>query len=327
VRACQTPDEILKNEDPGRTAIRAAQPRRCGRLHGENEENGQAQAEPGAVGLLTVVATIIFVWGLFWLLGTPILRGGMDVTVVLRMAAASSAATASSCRACRSALVRDVRLRPEGGVWSQLRLDRELALPTDTRAVVRGDVFGAHTVDLIPGSAMLRVAPGTRSAAAPSPQLTQLATDLSGARRSPYSASADACSRPLPSATCTPRRPSARQAQELRAAFAELRLATASLRRTAESVEGSERRRPSTTPSRRGRADGRRPDGRGRSDGAVHRVLRVAPRQDRQRQRHLGRLVNDTTMYVELNHTLREVRALATDIRERPSRYFTVRVF
>jgi hypothetical protein len=32
-------------------------------------------------------------------------------------------------------------------------------------------------------------------------------------------------------------------------------------------------------------------------------------------------------MYNELNNTLREMRALATDIRERPGRYINVRVF
>jgi hypothetical protein len=32
-------------------------------------------------------------------------------------------------------------------------------------------------------------------------------------------------------------------------------------------------------------------------------------------------------MFYEFNHTLREVRALATDIRERPNRYITVRIF
>ena len=36
-----------------------------------------------AVGLLTIVAAAIFFWGLFWMLGTPVFRGGMDVTLLL----------------------------------------------------------------------------------------------------------------------------------------------------------------------------------------------------------------------------------------------------
>jgi hypothetical protein len=36
-----------------------------------------------AVGLLTVVATGIFFWGLYWMLGTPLLRSQMELTVAL----------------------------------------------------------------------------------------------------------------------------------------------------------------------------------------------------------------------------------------------------
>jgi phospholipid/cholesterol/gamma-HCH transport system substrate-binding protein len=41
----------------------------------------------------------------------------------------------------------------------------------------------------------------------------------------------------------------------------------------------------------------------------------------------LGKLVNDSTLYVELNLMLREMGALATDLRERPSRYINLRIF
>jgi phospholipid/cholesterol/gamma-HCH transport system substrate-binding protein len=41
----------------------------------------------------------------------------------------------------------------------------------------------------------------------------------------------------------------------------------------------------------------------------------------------LGRLVNDSTLYFEFHQTLREMGALATDIRERPQRYINLRVF
>ena len=41
----------------------------------------------------------------------------------------------------------------------------------------------------------------------------------------------------------------------------------------------------------------------------------------------LGRMVNDTTLYAELNSTLREIRSLTADIRENPKNYVTVEVF
>ena len=41
----------------------------------------------------------------------------------------------------------------------------------------------------------------------------------------------------------------------------------------------------------------------------------------------IGLLVNDTSLYYTLQTTVREMGALVTDIRERPTRYFTIRVF
>jgi phospholipid/cholesterol/gamma-HCH transport system substrate-binding protein len=280
-----------------------------------------------AIGLLTLVATIIFVWGLFWLMGTPILRRGLDVNVVLEDGGGLKRSDRVHLQGVQVGLVRDVRLRPEGGVLAQLRLDRELAIPTDTRAVVRGDVFGAHSIDLIPGSAMLRVAAGDTIRGASSPQLTQLAGDLT-ARAESVLSRADALLAPSAvgdvhaTAAALPA-----TAQELRAAFAELRLATASLRRTAESVEGSGAgaslnnaitQIEQTATALTGAA--------GRMEQSMESFASLLDKIDNGNG-NLGRLVNDTTIYVELNQTLREVRALATDIRERPSRYFTIRVF
>jgi hypothetical protein len=38
-------------------------------------------------------------------------------------------------------------------------------------------------------------------------------------------------------------------------------------------------------------------------------------------------MVNDSSLYVEMNETLREIRALATDIRESPDPYIDLRLF
>jgi ABC-type multidrug transport system ATPase subunit len=64
-----------------RAAIRSTQPREDAVAWRTRREHGQAQTEPRAHRLLTIVATVIFFWGLFWMLGTPLFRGGMDVTV------------------------------------------------------------------------------------------------------------------------------------------------------------------------------------------------------------------------------------------------------
>lgn len=280
-----------------------------------------------AVGLLTLVASLIFVWGLFWLMGTPLLRGGLDVHVLLDDGGGLQRSDRVHLQGVQIGIVTNVRLRPEGGVVVNLRLDDQLSLPADTRAVVSGDVFGAHNVDLVPGQSLLRVGPGDTIRGGVTPQLTRLASDIS-ARVEAVLVSADALLSPSAvgdvhaTAAVLPE-----TARELRAAFAELRLASASLRRTAESVEGSgtgaslnaaigEIERTATALT--GAA--------GRMEQSMGSFASVLDKIDNGNG-NIGRLVNDTTMYVELSQTLREVRALATDIRERPSRYFTIRVF
>jgi phospholipid/cholesterol/gamma-HCH transport system substrate-binding protein len=41
----------------------------------------------------------------------------------------------------------------------------------------------------------------------------------------------------------------------------------------------------------------------------------------------LGKIASDTTLYVDLHNTLTSLSALLTDLKERPGRYLTVKVF
>jgi phospholipid/cholesterol/gamma-HCH transport system substrate-binding protein len=279
------------------------------------------------VGLLTLVAAVIFVWGLFWLLGTPLLRGGMDVSVLLSDGGGLKRSDRVELQGVQVGMVSQVRLSPEGGVYVQLRLDDQLALPTDTRATVIGDVFGAHTVQLIPGQSLLKLSAGDTIRGGATPQLSQIATDLS-TRVESVLMNADALLSPnavrdvhataavLPSS-----------AEALRAAFTELRMASASLRRTAERVEDSETGASiNTAIGEIERTAVALTAAAGRMEESLGSLASLLGKIDNGNGT-FGRLVNDTTMYVEMNHTLREVRALAEDIRERPGRYFTVRVF
>lgn len=279
------------------------------------------------LGLLTIVATAIFFWGLFWMLGTPVFRSGMDVVVRLDNGGGLKRSDRVQLQGVQVGIVRDVRLDPRGGVIAELRLDDNLALPTDTRAAVSGDVFGAHVVELIPGESMLKLASSDTILGGSSPQLTSIASTLS-ARVESVLLSADALLSPdavrdvHATAAVLPA-----GAEELRAAFAELRLASGALRRTAEGIEGAE-----TGAAMQGAiaeversaaaittAAGRIEQSFASLDGVLGKIDAGSGT--------LGKLVNDSTMYVELNHTLREMRALATDIRERPGRYINLRVF
>lgn len=281
-----------------------------------------------AVGLLTIVAGLIFFWGLFWMLGTPVFRGGMDITLLLTDGGGLKRSDRVQVQGVQIGTVSSIELSPRGGVVVDLRLDREdLALPTDTRAAISGDVFGAHVVDLIPGSSAISISPGDTIHGISSPQLGQIATDLSSRVESVLSSADRLLS---PAAVADVHETAAvlpASAQELRAAFAELRLASIALRRTAENVESAEtgtalssaiadvERSAEALTSAAGTLE--------RSLGSFSSVMAKIDNGDGT----LGRLVNDGTMYEEMNNTLREMRALAADIRERPSRYINVRVF
>lgn len=281
-----------------------------------------------AVGLLTIVAAAIFFWGLFWMLGTPVFRSGSDVTVLLSDGGGLKRSDRVQVQGVQVGTVRSVDLHPQGGVVVGLRLEREdLALPTDTRATVSGDVFGAHVVDLIPGTSGISIAPGDTLRGATAPQLTQMASDL-GSRVESVLINADRLLSPAAvadvhaTAAVLPA-----SAQELRAAFVELRQASIALRRTAENVQGAE----AGTALRGAISEVERSaqaltSAAGRLEVSLGSFASVMEKIDNGNGT-LGRLVNDESMYEELNNTLREMRALAADIRERPSRYINVRVF
>lgn len=281
-----------------------------------------------AVGLLTIVAAAIFFWGLFWMLGTPVFRGGMDVTLLLSDGGGLKRSDRVQVQGVQVGTVRSIELNPGGGVVVGLRLDREdLALPADSRAAISGDVFGAHVVDLIPGNSAISISPGDTLQGISSPQLTQIATDLSS-RVESVLLSADRLLSPAAvadvheTAAVLPA-----SAQELRAAFAELRLASIALRRTAENVESAETGTAlSSAIAEVEHSAQALTSAAATLEQSLGSFSSVMAKIDNG-SGTLGRLVNDGTMYEEMNNTLREMRALAADIRERPSRYINVRVF
>jgi phospholipid/cholesterol/gamma-HCH transport system substrate-binding protein len=280
-----------------------------------------------AVGLLTVVATGIFFWGLYWMLGTPLLRSQMELTVALEDGGGLKRSDPVQLQGVQIGRVNHVRLSPAGGVIITLGVDNNLALPTDTRAVVRGDVFGAHIVEPHPGEPMHKVGEGDTIRGGATPQLTQIATEPS-ARVESVLVNADALLSPdavrdvHATAAVLPA-----SAQELRAAFAELRLAAAALRRTSENLESSEAGTAlSGAIAEVERGARALSAAAGKMEESLGSFASVMNKIDGG-YGTLGRLVNDSTMFYEFNHTLREVRALATDIRERPNRYITVRIF
>lgn len=280
-----------------------------------------------AVGILTIIATIAFFWSLYWLLGSPMLQGGTEVIVKLGNGGGLKRSDRVLLQGVDVGSVRRVELGREGGVLAELRLNNEFALPVDTRAAVVGDVFGAHTVELVPGKAMLQLQDGDTIKGAPIPQIMDVATRLS-TRAESILASTESLLSPtavrdihataalLPSTT-----------EQLRASFSELRAAAASLRRTTEAMEAEGTGAATAGAIHQVEQSARTLNAAAlKMDASMESLASVLQKIDRG-QGTLGRMVNDSSAYIELHETLREVRALATDIRLRPKKYIDLKIF
>lgn len=280
-----------------------------------------------AIGLLTIVGAVVFFWGLYFLLGNPIFTRGQDMVLALDDGGGLKRGDVVHLQGVAVGSVQDVSLSETHGVIAQIRLEPEIVLPADTRAAVTGDVFGAHMVDLRPGKALVRLEEGDTIRGVADPGPLELAAGL-GVQARAILSSADSLLSPGTIAdvhATTAELPAS--AQELRAAFRELRLASAALRRTAEDVEeartGDQVNLAVRQVERSADALTAAANAMERSVGSLESVLAKID----QGQGTLGRLVNDSSLYIVFNQTLREMGALATDIRERPSRYINLKIF
>jgi phospholipid/cholesterol/gamma-HCH transport system substrate-binding protein len=284
-----------------------------------------------ALGLLVVVATVAFFWGMYYLMGNPILSGGLDVVIRLPDGAGLKRGDRVYLSGVDVGLVQSVEIGASGGVLVETRVKKELRLPVDTHASVMGDVFGAHTVEFKQGESMQHLESGDTITGSPVPQITTLAADIGTQARSVLS-SVDAAVDSLISPTMVGNLNATAAAMpataaELNSTLIELRRAAAALRRTTEDVEsaktGEAINRATAEVERSAKA---LTAAIGRFDSTLNSLSSVIDKIDNG-QGTLGRLVNDEALYNEFNLTLKEFRLLAGDIRERPGRYISLRIF
>ncbi|MGH7576708.1 MAG: MlaD family protein [Longimicrobiales bacterium] len=280
-----------------------------------------------ALGLLTIVAAVVFFWGLYFLLGNTALRGGTELTLALDDGGGVKRGDRVHVQGVEVGNVQSVRLNDAGGVSARIRVDGDIVLPADTRAAIAGDVFGAHVVELRPGKALVRLERGDTIYGVADPGPLQLAAGL-GEQASELLTSADSLLSPdmIANVRATAEVLPA-SALELRAVFGELREASAALRRTIENVEqartGDQLAGAVLQVERSADALASAAGAIERSFGSLDAVLTKIDGG----HGTLGLLVNDSTLYVQLSETLREMGALATDVRERPGRYISLRLF
>jgi phospholipid/cholesterol/gamma-HCH transport system substrate-binding protein len=280
-----------------------------------------------ALGLMVLVAGALFVWGLFFLLGDPVWRRGMGIVVVMEDGAGLKRGDRVRLHGIEVGSIRGVELAPPRRVAVQVRLEPGIVLPADTRAAVRTDVFGTGSIELLPGEALVALEPGDTIRGGTAKPLPQVVEDLSG-RIESVLVRADSLLSPKAvtdlhaTAAVLPE-----GAAALSAALNEVHLAARALRRSAEGLEAAEAGpalgRALAELEGSARAFTAAAGAMERSLGSLASVLDKIDRGDGT----LGRLVNDSTVYVELSRTLQEMRALATDVRERPKRYVSISIF
>jgi phospholipid/cholesterol/gamma-HCH transport system substrate-binding protein len=280
-----------------------------------------------ALGVLTILAVIVFFWGFYYLLGNPVLKGGMDVIVAMENGAGLKRGDRVQLQGVEVGSVKSVALQGAERVIAVLRLNDKLPLPADTRARISGDVFGAHAVELVPGTAMVKLGKGDTIGGMTEPALTEMAGEL-GTRATGLLTRADSL---LSAQTVRDLRATASvlpsSALELRAAFTELRMASAALRRTTEEVEGARTgaalHAAVTRVEESARALTATANAMERSANSLASVIGKID----QGQGTLGRLINDSTLYLEFFGAAREIRTLAADVRARPRRYINLEIF
>lgn len=280
-----------------------------------------------SLGLLLVVAAALFVAGFFFLMGAAPWEGGLRVTLLTEDGGGLNRGSPVHLHGVSVGSVGGVQLERDGGVSVRLNLDRGLRLPADTRAAVRSDVFGSRAVELLPGTSLVALQPGDTIRGAAVPALTDLATEV-GAQakvllgRADTLVSSQAMADLHATAAVLPM-----SAEELLGAFVELRQAAAAVRRSAEELE-DQHAGPALASTLQQLEVGARSlstaaDAMERSFDSLSSILSKVDRGDGT----LGRLVNDSSIYLELQDVLTEVRSLAADMRAHPQRYIQLRIF
>lgn len=280
-----------------------------------------------ALGVLVLVAGILFVWGLFFFMGAQPWRSGTDIVVMLENGGGLKRGDRVQLQGVEVGTVRSVQLEAPRTVSVDIRLNKGYTLPADTRATVRADVFGAHTVDLLPGQALVRLETGDTIRGYSETALPDLMTEVGGHARAVLARTdsllgSQAVLDMQATASVLPE-----SAVALREAFVELQLMAGSLRRSAEALETAE---PGAAMTRA--LDELETSARAFTSAAnslevtLGHLGSVLAKID-EGEGTLARMVNDSSLYYEVLGAFREMRELAVDVRERPGRYLNISVF
>lgn len=286
------------------------------------------------VGLLVMLALTVLIGGLTWLSGKSIAGAG-KVTFPVRFDNVSGMGEGDPVQisGVRVGRVASIDLQDVGDVIVTLEVNESVRPRVDARAAVRPlDAFGAMYVDYQPGRSEEPLGPDQVLAGRREAPLMETAEDIAGRARGVLTGVEDVLS--------------AETAAEIRATMSAAQRALNVMAQLGSGALVTEATNALELLSRAaGRLDSTlaSPDlersvaqldeiaenlneiteGLATSTQALGQVLQKIE-SDRGT---LGRLVNDTALYVELVDLARSMRLLLDDIREQPGRYINIKIF
>jgi phospholipid/cholesterol/gamma-HCH transport system substrate-binding protein len=286
------------------------------------------------VGLLVLVGFVVFTGFMFWLTGRSLVSKSIPVSVVFKNVSGLKEGDPVRVSGVKKGRVGPVRLQRVGHVTVTLQLDPEVRPHKDARATVAAaDFLGAKYVDYDPGLSDTLLARGE-----PIQGLTeeQFADVAQGAARSaqelianvnkglnPGQLASDihatliATQRGMNALTQATTGPAVQQTQATLKSLERVMSHLDTLLGAANpSVTG---KRLDTLSTNLTQLTGRLADATGSLKGLLDKMDKG--------EGTLGRMATDSMLYKNLNATLKSLSELLTDLKERPGRYLTVKVF
>src|SRR5438477_8391472 len=286
------------------------------------------------VGLLVLVGFVVFTGFMFWLTGRSLVSKTVAVSVVFKNVSGLKEGDPVRVSGVKKGRVGPVRLQRVGHVGVILQLDPEVRPHKDARATVASaDFLGAKYVDYDPGVSDTLLGAGEPIQGLTEEQFADVAQSAAKSAQelianvnkglNPGDLANDihntliATQRGMNALTQATNGPAIQQTQaSLKALERVLTHLDTLLRAVNPAATG---RRLDTLTTNITKLTGRLAD----ATGSLKTLLDKMDKGEGT----LGRMATDTLLYNNLNATLKSLSELLTDLKERPGRYLTVKVF
>jgi len=286
------------------------------------------------VGLLVLVGFVVFTGFMFWLTGRSLVSKTVAISVVFKNVSGLKEGDPVRVSGVKKGRVGPVRLQRVGHVGVILQLDPEVRPHKDARATVASaDFLGAKYVDYDPGVSDTLLPRGEAIQGLTEEQFADVAQGAAksaqelianvnkglnpGQLASDIHATLLATQRGMNALTQATNGPAVQQTQ---ATLHSLERVMARL----DTLLGAAN--PNVTGKRLDTLSTNLTQLTSRLADATGSLKTLLDKMDRG-QGTLGRMATDTMLYNNLNATLKSLSALLTDLKERPGRYLTVKVF